>query len=72
MSALDLSVKPTGPSVQYLESKEWLWKGSKLSKNGRMYSLWIDPVTLYEFTTTEALDWQHKRDNESELPGIES
>jgi len=63
---------PPGPNAEYLDLKGWEFRRSKHTKSGHVAHIWFDMISQEEFTQSEAMAWQKKRDNEPELPGIGS
>ncbi len=61
---------PPGENAKYLDIKGWKFKGSRRTKSGHVAHLWFDHISQEEFTQTEAIAWQRKRDDEPELPGV--
>ncbi len=52
-------------NYKYLEYNGWKFIRKKKTKAGHEAIIWEDPVSLYEFTQTQAVAWQKKRDEEN-------
>jgi len=50
---------------EYLESKGWKFITKKKTRAGYDAFVWEDPVSFYQFTQTQAVAWQRKRDLEN-------
>lgn len=61
---------PPGENAKYLDLKGWKFKKSIRTKNGHVANIWFDQISQEEFTQSEAMAWQRKRDDEPDLPGI--
>lgn len=61
---------PPGPNSEYLDIKGWKFRRSKHTQSGHVANIWYDHISKEEFTQTEAMTWQKKRDQEPELPGV--